>query len=95
MTGEAREDAALLFLGHSVEGAVALGQRGKVGVGEEGLDLERSQAFEAGDLGGAQAHGELVAEAAVLGRGSGEGALEALADGVGGGGEHDLLIIGS
>ena len=81
-------DAALLILGHGMEGSVALGERGEVGVGEEALDLGRGQAFEAGYLGGREAHGELVAHAPGLGRGSGEGAVQALAGGVVGGGEH-------
>ena len=92
VAGELGQDAALLVLGHGVEGTVALGERGEVGVGEEALDLGRGQAFETGYLGGREAHGELVAHAPGLGRGSGEGAVQALAGGVGGGGEHGERI---
>ena len=92
VAGKLGQDAALLLLGHGVEGSVALGQRGEVGVGEKALDLGRGQAFETGYLGGREAHGELVAHAPGLGRGSGEGAVQALAGGVGGGGEHSRAL---
>jgi hypothetical protein len=92
VTGELGEDAALLLLGHGVQGTVALGQGGEVGVGKEGLDLGRGKAFETGYLGGREAHGELVAHAPGLGRGAGEGAVQALAGGVGGGGEHGRAL---
>ena len=88
VAGELGEDAALLLLRHGVEGVVAVDQGLEVGLGDEGLDVGWGQAFEAGGLGGGQAHGELVAEAALLGRDPGEGAVEALAGGVGGGGEQ-------
>ena len=88
VAGKLGQDAALLLHRHCVEGLVAVDERLEVGLGDEGLDVGWGHALEAGGLGGREADAELVAEAALLGRDPGEGAVEALAGGVGGGGEH-------
>ena len=88
VAGELGEDAALLVLGHGVEGVVAVDEGLEVGLGDEGLDVGRRHAFQPCHLLGREAHGELLAHAAVAGRDPGEGAVEALAGGVVGGGEH-------
>jgi hypothetical protein len=79
---------ALLLLRHGAEGVVAVHERLEAGLDDEGLDVGRRHALQLCHLLGREAHGELLAHAAVTSRDPGEGAVEALAGGVVGGGEH-------